>query len=63
MEKYFVFMVCGVLALIFMLGAWVGKNTTESEMYHRDYRICVAELPRSKDCEANYIIFKVVDSE
>ena len=43
-----------------MIGAKVGKETTESDMYHRDYKKCVESIPRNKDCVAVKIEFKVV---
>lgn len=46
----------------FMVGAKVGKETTESDMYHRDYNKCVENIPRNKDCVAVKIEFKVVES-
>lgn len=47
----------------FLIGAKVGKETTESDMYHRDYDKCVESLPRDKDCEAVYIVFKEIDND
>lgn len=32
-------------------------------MYHRDYKECIKELPRNKDCVAVKIIFKEIDDE
>lgn len=56
-------MVLITMLFSFFIGAKVGKETTESDMYYRDYRECVSELPRNLDCEAVKIIFKEVDDE
>lgn len=60
MDKGFLFFVCFALGFIFLTGAWVGSNTTENDMYHRDYKKCVENIPRNKDCVAVKIEFKVV---
>ena len=44
----------------FVIGAKVGKETTESDMYYRDYKKCVENVPRNKDCVAVKVEFKVV---
>jgi hypothetical protein len=58
--------ILGIIAIVliaFVLGAKVGKETTNSDMYHRDYNKCVKTLPRDKDCKAKKIIFEVYDNE
>lgn len=55
---YAILIVCCILS--FMIGAKVGKETTESDMYHRDYKKCIENIPRSKDCVAVKIEFKPV---
>ena len=47
----------------FLVGYVVGEETTESDMYHRDYKKCVETLPRNKGCEAVYIVFKEVGND
>ena len=54
-------MVLIAIIISFLGGAKVGKETTQSPMYHRDYKECISELPRNKDCVADKILFKVVD--
>ena len=49
-----------IILCIFLLGAKVGKETTESDMYHRDYQECIKELPRNVDCVAVKVQFKEV---
>lgn len=44
----------------FIIGAKVGKETTESDMYHRDRNICLEELPMNLDCVATEVLFKEV---
>ena len=61
MEKVLVGMVLIAIIISFLGGAKVGKETTQSPMYHRDYKECISELPRNKDCVADKILFKVVD--
>lgn len=63
MEKSLVGMVLLAIIISFMGGAKVGKETTESSMYHRDYKECISELPRNQDCVAVKIVFKVVENE
>lgn len=55
---YSTLIICCIFS--FMIGAKVGKETTESDMYHRDYKKCVENIPRNKDCVAVKIEFKVV---
>ena len=45
----------------FLIGAKVGKETTESDMYHRDYKKCLENLPRNMDCVATEVLFKKVE--
>ena len=52
-----------LLASAFLLGAKVGKETTKSPMYHRDYKECIKSLPRDKDCVAVKVLFKEVGGE
>lgn len=61
MEKVLVGMVLIAIIISFLGGAKVGKETTQSPMYHRDYKECISKLPRNKDCVAEKILFKVVD--
>ena len=63
MEKALVGMVLIAIIISFLGGAKVGKETTESPMYHRDYKECISELPRNQDCVAVNIVFKVVEKE
>lgn len=51
------------VAFSFLIGAKVGKETTESDMYHRDYDKCVSSLPRNKDCVAVKVDFKIVNKD
>lgn len=62
MEKALVGMVLIAIIISFLGGAKVGKETTESPMYHRDYKECISKLPRNQDCVAVKIIFKVVEN-
>lgn len=51
----------GIIFLVgFIIGAKVAKETTESDMYHRDKKICLEELPRNMDCVAVKVLFKEV---
>lgn len=49
-----------LLALTFLIGAKVGKETTNSPMYHRDYQECIKSLPRDRNCVAVKVLFKEV---
>lgn len=62
MEKVLVGMVLIAIIISFLGGAKVGKETTQSPMYHRDYKECISKLPRNQDCVADKIVFKVVDN-
>lgn len=52
-----------LLAFTFLIGAKVGKETTNSSMYHRDYKECIKSLPRDRDCVAVKVLFKEVGGE
>lgn len=61
MNKSTLWLVLVTFLFAFLIGAKVGKETTESDMYHRDYKKCVSNLPRSKDCVATEVLFKHVE--
>lgn len=58
--RYLCFIGVVLLAFTFLIGAKVGKETTNSPMYHRDYQECIKSLPRDRDCVAVKVLFKVV---
>ena len=62
MDKALFWIIAMLVLLTFFIGAKIGKETTESDMYHRDYRECISELPRNLDCEAVKVVFKEVES-
>lgn len=63
MEKVLVGIVFIAIIISFLGGAKIGKETTQSPMYHRDYKECISKLPRNQDCVAVKIVFKVVERE
>ena len=60
MNKSALWFVLVTFLFAFLIGAKVGKETTESDMYHRDYKKCVENLPRNMDCVATEVLFKHV---
>lgn len=59
--RYLCFIGVVLLAFTFLIGAKVGKETTNSPMYHRDYQECIKSLPRDRDCVAVKVLFKEVE--
>ena len=63
MNKSTLWFVLVTFLFAFLIGAKVGKETTESDMYHRDYKKCIEKLPRNMDCVATEVLFKHVEVE
>lgn len=61
MSKNTVWIALVIIMFVFLVGAKVGKETTESDMYHRDYKKCIENLPRNMDCVATEVLFKHVE--
>lgn len=51
-----------ISCLVFIIGMFVGMSF-DTDMYKRDYKQCITELPRNKDCKAISVTFKVVDTK
>ena len=51
-----------ISAFTFIIGMFVGMSF-DTDMYKRDYKQCITELPRNKDCKAISVTFKVVDTK
>lgn len=52
-----------LLAVISVIRVNSEKTNPESDLYDRDYNLCIKDLPRNKDCVAVKIIFKEVNNE